>query len=77
MSADQDVWTPRLAAGTGQPGPPEVRVRFGELPNQSLPLEWAELFLAIIYAEYPQVFVRVLPRLYGLPEPSRRGRRPA
>jgi thymidylate synthase ThyX len=73
MSADQDVWTPRLAEAEQ----PEIRVRFGQLPNQVLPLEWAEQFLAIVYAEHPQVFVQILPRLYGLPEARRRGRRPA
>ena len=76
MSADHDVWTPRLAADAEQSPPPEVRVRFGKLPNQVLPLEWAEQFLGIIYAEYPQVFARILPRLYGLPDRKRGGRRP-
>ena len=59
--------------------PAEVRVRFGQLDNQTMPLSWAEQFLAIVYAEHPGVFRAILPRLYGLPdEPERpkRGRKP-
>ena len=55
-----------------------VRIRFGDLANQTLPLEWAERFIQIVYAEHPQVFRAILPRLYGLPEPEpKRTRRPS
>ena len=67
-----DVWTPNGAAP-----PAEQRIRFGELPNQTMPLEWAEQFLAIVHAEHPGVFRAILPRLYGLPDEPHRGRRKA
>lgn len=74
MTTDQDIWTPRMN-GAEQA---QVRVRFGDLPNQTMPLEWAEEMLRIVYAEHPGVFRAILPRLYGLPadEPKRRRTRP-
>ena len=56
----------------------DIRVRWGTLPNQTMPLEWAEMFMQIVYAEHPGVFRSVLPRLYRLPEeePRRTRRRP-
>lgn len=54
---------------------PDIRVPFGDLPNQVLPLDWAEAFIRIVYAEHPGVFRAILPRLYGLQdaqEPKRR-----
>lgn len=75
MSADQDQWT----VPTDFP-PAEMRVRFNiygnQLPNQSFPHEWAEAFCSIVFAEHPGVFRAILPRLYGLPEPEKRGRKP-
>ena len=47
--------------------PADIDVPFGDLPNQVLPLAWAEQFLRIVYAEYPGTFRAILPRLYGLP----------
>lgn len=67
MSTDQEQW--KLADLE-----PE-RVRFGDLPNQTMPHEWAGQFLRIVHAEYPAVFRAILPRLYGLPEPEKRGAR--
>lgn len=58
-----------------EPDPAEIRVPFGDRPNQVLPIAWAELFLRIVYTEYPQVFRAILPRLYELPEPEPKRRR--
>lgn len=56
----------------------EIHVRFGNLPNQILPLAWAEQFIQIVYSEHPGVFRSILPRLYGLPAdaPKRIRRQP-
>lgn len=48
-------------------GHPPERNTFGQLPNQSIPKEWADTFLQIVYDEYPAVFRAVLPRCAGLP----------
>ena len=53
----------------------QPRIPFGDLPNQTMPLEWAEQFIRIVYAEQPGVFRAILPRLYGLPEPEPKRRR--
>jgi hypothetical protein len=44
-----------------------ARVRFGDQHNQTMPHEWAERFLRIVYTEHPGVFRSILPRCAGLP----------
>jgi hypothetical protein len=81
MSTDEALRRDTMAHWDDQPpeqlraGPAAIRVRWGELPNQTMPLEWAEQFLAIVYTEHPAVFRAILPRLYGLPEPEKRTRK--
>jgi hypothetical protein len=55
-----------------------ARVRFGDQPNQTMPHDWAEQFLRIVYTEHPGVFRSTLPRCAGLPaeEPKTTRRRP-
>jgi hypothetical protein len=72
VSADLEALAQRNGAGR-----PEQRVRFGDLPNQTMPLEWAEQFLTIVHDEHPGVFRAILPRLYGLPDGPKRGRKGA
>ena len=62
MSTDMDGRTPLVMADL-EPD----RVRFGDQPNQTMPHDWAEQFLRIVYTEHPGVFRSTLPRCAGLP----------
>jgi hypothetical protein len=53
-----------------------ARVRFGDQPNQTMPHDWAEKFLRIVYTEHPGVFRSTLPRCAGLPAQEPKRRRP-
>jgi hypothetical protein len=72
IGTDADGRTPLYA-----PAPEPERVRFGDQPNQTMPHDWAEQFLRIVYTEHPGVFRSTLPRCAGLPaeEPKTTRRR--
>ena len=71
------IEAPDRLNGQAPAEPDTTRVRFGNLANQTLPLEWAQRFIEIVYHEHPQVFRAILPQLYGLPEPEpKRARKP-
>jgi hypothetical protein len=59
------------------PDPPPVfsHVSFGTGPTQVMPIQWANLFLAILHREHPQIFGKVLVQVVGAELPGRtRGR---
>ncbi len=40
----------------------ETRVRFGDRPTQTMPLQWAETMLSLLMKEHPAQFAKLLPR---------------
>lgn len=78
MSADQDVWTPRMAPDAEQSPPPvEVRVRFGPLDHQWITADLASMLLTLWRDKQPGQFGAYLAEAFTGTRPAAgRGRKP-